>query len=213
MVRKAGSNFCTPIPNGKSIKFLGNYFILNRVSECINIVVGCVARGEAAFTNLTHPQLRPKASAIELARIAEPSQQKRNLFRKSALAGASVGTRNVIWLWITVGVNLYIIAFFINGSATSIRVRTLYSLTIRIPCRSDKSGQKRLLPSNSVSSEESLHAPELPTHREARSNGPAMRFPTAAHPNKKSRAVQLNNSVKTVGCWRLKQSPPFQRGI
>ncbi len=28
------------------------------------------------------PQLRPKVSAIELARIAEPPQQKRNLFRK-----------------------------------------------------------------------------------------------------------------------------------
>jgi len=75
------------------------------------MAVGRVARGKAAFANLTQPQLRPKASAIELARIAELPQQKRNLFRKSALAGASVETRKVLRLWITVGVILYIITF------------------------------------------------------------------------------------------------------
>ncbi len=37
-------------------------------------------------------QLWPKANAIELTRIAEPPQQKRNLLRKSASAGFSVGT-------------------------------------------------------------------------------------------------------------------------
>ncbi len=39
------------------------------------------SRPRAAFADLPS-QLRPKASAIELARIAEPPQQKRNLFRK-----------------------------------------------------------------------------------------------------------------------------------
>ncbi len=86
------------------------HFTPNRVSERIFIVVGRNARGEAAFANWTHPQLRQKASAIELARITEPPQQKRNLFRKSALAGASVGTHKVVQLWFFVSVNLYIIA-------------------------------------------------------------------------------------------------------
>ncbi len=39
------------------------------------MAVGRDSRGEAAFTDSTHPQLRQKASAIELARIAEPPQQ------------------------------------------------------------------------------------------------------------------------------------------
>ncbi len=61
------------------------HFTPNRVGEWFYIAVGRVARGKAAFTILTHPQT-------------------------PALAGASVGTRKVLRLWITVGVNLYIIA-------------------------------------------------------------------------------------------------------
>ena len=53
-----------------------------------------VARGEAAFAGLTHPQLRPQASAIELARIAEPPQQSRNLFRNPPPALAGGGGRS-----------------------------------------------------------------------------------------------------------------------
>ncbi len=86
------------------------HFTPNQVSKWSCIAVGRDSRGEAAFANWTHPQLRQKASATELARIAEPPQQKRNLFRKSALAGASVETHKAIRLWFTVGVNLYIIA-------------------------------------------------------------------------------------------------------
>ncbi len=50
------------------------------------ITAGRDARGEAAFTNWTHPHT-------------------------PALAGASVGTRKVIQFWITVDINLYLIAF------------------------------------------------------------------------------------------------------
>ncbi len=57
----------------------------NQVSEWSCIAVGRGSRGEAAFTNWTHPQT-------------------------PALAGASVGTHKLIRLWFTVGVNLYIIA-------------------------------------------------------------------------------------------------------
>ena len=64
-----------------------SHFTPNRVGECIYFVVGRVARGKAAFTNLTHPQA-------------------------PALAGASVGTRKVLRFWISVGVNVYIIALF-----------------------------------------------------------------------------------------------------
>ncbi len=39
------------------------------------------------FVFFAHPQLGPKASAIELARIAEPSRQKPNLFRLHHLGG------------------------------------------------------------------------------------------------------------------------------
>jgi len=49
------------------------------------LAVGRGARGKAAYSVLTHPQT-------------------------PALAGASVGTRKVLWFWITVGVDLYIIA-------------------------------------------------------------------------------------------------------
>ena len=54
------------------------------------------SRPWAAYAGLTHPQLRPKASAIELARIAEPPQQSRNLFRKPPpWRGLRVGNRTV----------------------------------------------------------------------------------------------------------------------
>ncbi len=105
-------------PAGKSkckyTKFLGNYIPFYTESSwrmCLLCCRSCRSR-RSRVCKLAHPQLRPKASAIELARIAEPPQQKRNLFRKSALAGTSVGTRKVLRLWITVGVNLYIIANF-----------------------------------------------------------------------------------------------------
>jgi len=61
------------------------HFTPNQVSDWICIAVGRGFRGEAAFANWTHPQT-------------------------PALAGASVGTHKVIRLWITVGVDLYIIA-------------------------------------------------------------------------------------------------------
>ncbi len=63
------------------------YFTPNPVGECVYIAVGRFARGEATFTNLTHPQT-------------------------PALAGASVGTRKVLRFWITAGVNLYLITFY-----------------------------------------------------------------------------------------------------
>ncbi len=75
-----------------------------------------VARGEAAFANLTHPQ-------------------------PPALAGVSVETREVIRFWITVGINLYIIAFLSISD-------TAGSACHRFACQSLKTGG-RFTPSKS----------------------------------------------------------------
>ncbi len=55
------------------------YFMYQRFHTQIQLRPSVLAA--CGFVFFAHPQLRPKASAVELARIAEPFRQKRNLFR------------------------------------------------------------------------------------------------------------------------------------
>ncbi len=97
------------------------HFTPNRVGACIYIAGGRVARGKAAFTNWTHPQT-------------------------PALAGASVGTRKVSRLWFAVGVNGYIIAFFVSSAKMAFPPELIFSDDRFLSVPHPKSGTRALRP-------------------------------------------------------------------
>ncbi len=88
------------------------HFTPNRIGEWFYIAAGYDARGKAAFADLTPPPTAAEGECNRACSDCRAATAVAELVPQTpASAGASVGTHKVIRFWITVGVNLYIIAF------------------------------------------------------------------------------------------------------